>query len=345
MTVSEWINVWFGNYKTNLNPDYITNYKAPFKRLEKALGTKLVKNIREVDLQKELNTVSHMSQSTIDNYYNAMKNLFSKARKNKIIIDDPSEDIQVPQGKRGKHRALARWESDFILENWYQCKRVGLWAMIMLLCGLRRGEMMALSWENIDLEARGLTVKEAAVIKTNQAKIKDHTKTNAGMRTLPICEPLYNALLCVPEERRRGRVCVSEKGLQLSQSAYERGWNTFLLAMERILNGEPPEQKGRRIDIEKKKEQETTEQQGEKKKRKRFSLRSHDLRYTFATALYDAGIDVKSAQYYLGHADIRMTLDLYTQLSSEKEKESRTKLTSYLDKWLKNDESNGDVVR
>lgn len=60
----------------------------------------------------------------------------------------------------------------------------------------------------------------------------------------------------------------------------------------------------------------------------------HDLRHTYATALYDAGVDIKSAQYYLGHDDVNMTINLYTHLSKIKENEARSSLVNYLDKWL-----------
>ena len=68
--------------------------------------------------------------------------------------------------------------------------------------------------------------------------------------------------------------------------------------------------------------------------RKLFSFTAHDLRHTYATALYDAGVPVKAAQYFLGHADIRVTLDLYTHLSKERESASRNQMVEYLDSWI-----------
>ena len=46
---------------------------------------------------------------------------------------------------------------------------------------------------------------------------------------------------------------------------------------------------------------------------------AHQLRHTYATMLYDAGVDVKSAQKFLGHSDIQVTLKIYTHLSEGKE--------------------------
>lgn len=111
--------------------------------------------------------------------------------------------------------------------------------------------------------------------------------------------------------------------------------------MTRILNNEEVDQKGKRKDIEEKRPAKGKPKvvsdsvpDSPEKERKVFRFQPHDLRHTFATALYDAGVDVKSAQYYLGHADIRVTMDLYTHLSEEREKKSRAVLISFLDGWL-----------
>ena len=45
---------------------------------------------------------------------------------------------------------------------------------------------------------------------------------------------------------------------------------------------------------------------------------AHQLRHTYATMLYDAGVDVKTAQDFLGHADPTVTMNIYTHLSSQK---------------------------
>ena len=149
---------------------------------------------------------------------------------------------------------------------------------------------------------------------------------------LPICKALYAALISVPAEKRTGFVCLSAKGKQLTESAVSRALDTFCRVLERILNGEPPTQRGRRTDIERRKA--AREKKLPPKERKQFSFTAHDLRHTYATALYDAGVPVKAAQYFLGHADIRVTLDLYTHLSKEREAASRNQMVKYLDDWL-----------
>lgn len=323
LTVAEWIDIWYQKYKPNIEANSARNYQALIKRLKTRIGSRLIKTISEADLQSALYDISDMSSSTIEKYHSLICQVFSRATRNRIIPFDPSDDLLVPAGYKGSHRALERWETNFILDHWIE-HRAGIWAMLMLLLGIRRGEMMALDWSDIDMESRRVNIHRSAIIDGNQSIVNNKTKTAAGVRILPICNPLWIALDKTPPEDRFGLVCVSSSGKQLTGSAFKRGWDGFNAAMQRILNNEPPQQQGRRTDLEK----------GNDKSLRIFSIKAHDLRHTFATALYDANVSVKAAQYYLGHADLRMTLDLYTHLSSEREKRERIELTNFLDSWL-----------
>lgn len=331
ISVADWVDTCLRLYRTNVNPAYAKGDAVPYNRLKAALGKKQVAEVREADLQALINMLDGTSSSNIKKYYQAFFRVFEKARTNRLIFINPAEGLDLPEGTKGTHRALERWETDCILKNWNQ-HRCGLWAMLMLLCGLRRGEMMALRWENIDMEKKQLRVREVAVIASNKSKIEERAKSISGLRILPICGPLWEALNTVPPEKRAGLVCVSAKGEQISGSAFDRGWDGFNLAMQRILNGEPVVQQGRRETLE------TKIAKAEKEGRQYiiFDTLAHDLRHTFATALYDADVPVKAAQYYLGHADVRMTLDLYTHLSQEREKTSRSQIVDFLDGWLDN---------
>ncbi|MBQ2671186.1 MAG: tyrosine-type recombinase/integrase [Clostridia bacterium] len=55
----------------------------------------------------------------------------------------------------------------------------------------------------------------------------------------------------------------------------------------------------------------------------------HIFRHTYTTNLYYAGVDIKTAQYLLGHSDIKMTLEIYTHLDNKRVDESTKKLNEY----------------
>lgn len=326
-TVNDWIARWQEAYSVN-----VSDYAPYINRLKKDLGKKPIRSVSEADLVQSLSAYAGMSSSSALKYRMILKQIFHKAKKNRLIPEDPAEDLPLPDDvTTGTHRALAPWESECILNNW-SVYHAGRWAMLMLLCGLRRGEMVALDWDAIDLESRKLTVKSSASMRGSVTTVKDRTKTKAGARILPICEPLYQMLVQVPPEERTGPVCRSAKGERITQSSVDRCWKTYCNMMTRILNGEEPDQRGRRRDCVGDKYRSPSDDDGDE--RIVFSCLPHDLRHTYATALYDAGVDIKSAQYYLGHDDVNMTINLYTHLSKIKENEARSSLVNYLDKWL-----------
>lgn len=340
ISVREWIEVFKNTYRNGVDEAYLDQDDVPYNRLSEALGWKRMVDVRESDLQSALNAVSGMSYSTVDKYAQCIRRVFLRAQKNKVISDNSADDLIVPPSVKGTHRALERWEVDLILDNWnnpYTC--AGIWVLLMMLSGLRRGEMIALDWSAVDLAARTVTVCQTAVIRTNQAVIAERAKTDAGLRTIPICKALFDALSSVPVEKRVGPVCRSAKGKPLSETAVRRGLEQFAAVLTRIRNGEPAENPVR------------ISKQAKEALNKRhaspdyvvFSFRAHDLRHTFATALYDAGVPVKAAQYFLGHSDVRMTMDLYTHLSHERDAKSRAQMVSLFDSWV-NDRMHGSSV-
>lgn len=333
ITVREWVEIYKQTYRKGVNEVYIESDNVPYNRLVSAVGWMRMSDVRESDLQNALNAVSGMSFSTVDKYAKCIRRVFLRAQKNKIISDNPADDLCLPPSKKGSHRALESWEVELILSNWNQPNaRAGLWVMLMLLAGLRRGEMMGLDWDAVDLAARTITVRQVIVFHKNRPLLEKRAKTSAGLRTIPVCRALYDALNSVPEEKRVGLVCLSARGNPLSEMALQRGLEQFCAVLTRIYNGEPPENPVRLSD----EEQLSRAALHDSDEYVKFSFRTHDLRHTFATALYDAGVPVKAAQYFLGHADIRMTMDLYTHLSHERDAESRNQIVKLFDSWVDN---------
>lgn len=326
LTVSQWLDEWLAHYKANVCEKTLESYKADANRLKVAraghrvIGDMLLSEVRNAHLQAALDQMRGQSDSGIHKYKLLITQSFKKAKKNRLIPDNPAEDLDTPKGFSGSHRALDRWETDLIMDNWHR-HRAGIWVMVMLLTGIRPGELFALKWKNVDLEARKITVLESASRKGNRYVDKDGTKSEAGNdRKIPICQPLYDALVSVPDRPSDEYVALSANNTQLTHSAARKGFSGFFFAMEKVLNGKDESWTGNRAG---------------KKDWKTFEFQPHDLRHTFATALYDAGVDVKSAQYYLGHKNIQVTMNLYTHLSEEREKRGRAALVGFLDSWLK----------
>lgn len=309
-TLHKWIEQWI---KTSSNsPGMRKTNEIQARKLDKFLSDRNISEIRMIDIQTFAISVSSMSFSTVKSVKRVTNKIFADAVRNRILNHNPADGVRWDYTTRGSHRALEGWEKALIVDHW-QVHRAGLWAMLMLFAGLRRGEALALRWEDIDENT--IHVMKAVHFEGNKA-VQGTTKTEAGVRDVPLLPQLKAALEAV--RAPTGPVCVDAKGEAVStEAAFRRGWESWLNAMENILNGERPFQPGRRSDRE--------------RQRKRFSVRTHDLRHTFCTMLYNAGIGLKEAQYIMGHADASMTMKVYTHLDTTMRQSAAERLSTYVD--------------
>ena len=342
LTVNEWVDRWIELYNVD-----VVDYAPYIKRLRHDLGGLELRGIREGHLVDSLSAYAGKSKSGATKYRMILKQVFHRALRNHLIPDDPACDLELPDDlTEGSHRALERWEVDHIVAHWRDYP-AGRWAMLMLFCGLRRGEMIALDWSCVDMKARTISVEAAVSFKNRERRVKE-TKTAAGQRVLPISGPLFDMLNETPEAQRVGPVCLSASGRPITDDTARKNWAAYCSAMTWVLNGFKPLQIGSKKTAEDLSGQRVPVSEVEKLaldgQWRVFDCDMHDLRHTFATMLFESGIEPKDAQYYLGHSDLRMTLELYTHLTAERKKKTLSMLTGFLDKWLSGESASAPSV-
>ncbi|MDR3050143.1 MAG: site-specific integrase [Oscillospiraceae bacterium] len=289
-------------------------YRREAQRLTAAVGSKRLRDIRTSDIQTILNARAGLSKNAIRCTYAKIRQIFEVARFDRIITYNPCDGCTLPTGSVGSHRALDPWERDLITSSW-QGHRTGLAAMIMLYAGLRRGEVTAINWSHINLSAGVIRVTEAVAYQVN-APIQKSTKTIAGVREVPIVKPLRDALEAFPEPRT-GYLWPSAAGVQLTESACKRAWQSYITYLSNLRNGcsyRWAKDKSAWVPV---------------------GIRTHDLRHTYCTMLYDAGVDVKRAQSLMGHKDLAVTMGIYTHLSDARKQKSDDLLHAYFEKDVK----------
>lgn len=182
-------------------------------------------------------------------------------------------------------------------------------ALIMLFCGLRRGELLALTWNDIDLVKREITINKAVNYVSNTPQLKG-PKSEAGKRVVPIPDAIIPALT-----RPRSSslmVCPSaETGEVMTGTAYKRAWESYLHYLNIRAGGRDASRSRPPI-------------------RAMEPFTAHQLRHTYATMLYDAGVDVLTAQRLLGHGSVKTTMEVYTHLSEKKEQHSIAALNALI---------------
>ena len=142
----------------------------------------------------------------------------------------------------------------------------------------------------------------------NKATVKD-PKTKAGTRVIPIPEILYDVLTSV--RKKKGLVCPDTRGNLMSGNAQKNAWNAFMNHLNVCAGGSKGAGPRKPVWVIDK-------------------ITAHMLRHTYATMLFDAGVDVKSVQRFLGHTDIEVTLSIYTHLTKFKEEQAIQMIDQHL---------------
>ena len=308
-------NIWFDEYNMDIGDVWRYDQKIIIKKhLIPSLGEMKISDLRQLHLQTVISSLSREGYST--SYMKKVKQLATQIMQvavgSDILIRNPFTDVKVPKKDPASRRSLTDKEIALITDNW-RGHNLGAMAMIMLYAGLRKGEAIALEWRDIDFEKRVIHVTKSASSLKNATTIKK-PKTSAGTRDVPIPTLLLSVLMEI--RKADGYVFTNTDGGLLTESSYKRQWDSFQSYLNVCAGGRNGTGRyvPRIVVIDR--------------------ITAHMLRHTYATMLYDANVDVKSAQMFLGHSDIEVTLSIYTHLTKYKEKKSAEALDEHLNAML-----------
>ena len=286
MTVNAWAEQFLEVYKTNAMKDYVyDNYKWSLEHyVLETLGHYKLKDVKPIMCQRVLNQLDGKSASLIHKTHIQMREMFEKAVDNKLISSNPASGVIPPQGTKNSRRSLTASEEDAFLAAAKKHQH-GLLFMFMYGCGCRPSEAA---------EIRGRDI-----IKSDDKLILHirGTKTKASDRYVPIPDEVAEMLPEVLEPFLP--VVRTKEGNKISPRRQRGAWDH----MEYLMN----------IEL------------GCKTYRNKLippypladDLCSYCLRHTYCTNLQRRGVDIRQAQYLMGHSSIRMTADIYTHTGQE----------------------------
>ena len=266
-------------------------------------------DLKATHLQMILNSMARdgFSRGTIAEVKQTASQILEYAMMNDILYRNVFQKIPIPKASKKPRVPLTKEQIALVRSTWSE-HRMGIPALIMLYCGLRRGELIALTWRDVDLKKKALAVCKAATTTSNQHKLKD-PKTAAGYRMVPIPDFLVDILAKQPRESLM--VCPAATGEMMSAQAWERAWESYMHFLNLKAGGRDRSRINPKVVAME-------------------PFTPHQLRHTYATLLYDAGVDAKSAQEMMGHSNIQTTLEIYTHLSREKKTTAISVFNDYL---------------
>ena len=268
------------------------------------IGNQMIDKINSRDLQDYFNSlIERYTDSTIKKVWECVKQGFQTAVKQKYIKDNPFENVIKPKSRKetkeveslttDEHQTLSK----YLLKSNLSEEKYKNVILLELYTGMRIGEILALTKEDIDLNEKMISVKKTiSVDKNGELTVKKGTKTYSGKRDIPFPSFLIPHL---------------EEQLTL----YENNINKLLFTFEgRIIKASTINTVLKRIC---------------KQLELPSTISNHTLRHTFGTRCIESGMTPIVVQKLMGHKDIRVTLNTYTSVLNQFKIEELNKVAQY----------------
>ena len=313
LTVAQWADIWLKTFKTDVANNTYERYAGIIRnQINPVLGDLLLTNVRLNILQKLIiDMANEYAPATVKKTKDVLHQMFKQAVCSQYIPLNPAENIVTPKFYQQNRDAISVEHIKTIVEFCKDYKN-GAFIMTLLYTGLRRGEILALQVKDIDFVSGQITVNKAVEFIGNSPNIKV-PKTPKSIRVIPILSPLIPYLKKVTDEKsgddyvfatHDGKI-YTKSSIQRLFKAFNRDYNQYISTLQ-LMGSEDA-----------------------------VSFTMHQFRHTFCTMLYDAGVDMKTAQNILGHSSINVTLEIYTHLSQYKNKINLDKMNTYIENQIK----------
>lgn len=310
-TLSEYAAYWLPIHKAGVKTSTYNAYVSILNTAIASIGGIQLSNLTPDHITEALATLKDKSSSYIHKSRILLTEILDSATDAGYLKTNPAraKSVSRPKGTSGTHRAITKSER-LLIEN--TPHRMQIAALIMLYCGLRRGEVLGLRAE--DIRGDSLTVRRAVYFVGNRPEVSE-PKTASSIRTVPVPFPV---LQLIPQTVI-GCYILTGSTEPMTEQAFTRAWESYMDALSRQANGGVY----RRWWGHTKEHKALLDAGGTLPPYQEISFRPHDLRHTYCTMLRDAGVDIHQAIIWMGHADEKMILRIYDHPGTERETEAK----------------------
>jgi integrase len=302
-----------GRYK----PATLRGYRVGLdKRVLPALGHKRLSDVRRADVQELADrlTAEGLGASTVQNTLDPLRAIYRRAiRRDEGVTINPTKGLELrrPDGKRDRIASPA--EAATLIASVAEDERA-LWATAFY-AGLRRGELRALRWSRVDLDARVIHVSRG----WDAIEGEQETKSAAGKRRVPILDPLAAELVAHKARTGRtgnalvfGRTATTPFNPETMRRNALAAWG-----WREVPNPDYPDAGPKILHVK-------------ARESALAPITLHEARHTCASLLIAAGVNPKALSLIMGHSTIAMTFDTYGHLMPGGLDEARAATDAYL---------------
>ncbi|MEZ5780178.1 MAG: tyrosine-type recombinase/integrase [Rhizobiaceae bacterium] len=297
ITMAQHLESWLGHVKSQITPRTHERYcELVRKNIVPAIGSIHLTKLRPVQISdayaKALTNGRRdgkggLSPSTVVYMHRLINHALAQAVRWGMIVRNPADAVTPPKIERATLTTYDMPQTAELLDVVRET-RLHVPIMLAVMCGLRRGEIVALRWRNVDLDGMALAIVESAEQTKDGVRYKP-PKSGKGRRVA--------LSATVAEEMRKHRLRQAEELLRLG---IRQDAAAFVYAQE---DGEP---------IQPRSLTQAWMQAISASELPR--IRFHDLRHAHATHLLASGVHPKVASERLGHSRVGVTLDLYSHV-------------------------------
>ena len=300
-TVGQWMDEWFEAYaKVKVRPSSHQTYKGYIENhIKPNIGDIPIEKLTSLQLQKFYRLLltegripriesekqpRGLSAKTVRNINQVISSAMDMAVRHKLILSNPTEGCELP---KVEHREMKTLPAEQLGAFLREAKESGVYELyyLDLATGLRRGELLGLKWEDIDLQNGIIHVRRQVARVDGEVK-ELPLKTKNSYRNISISQDAVAMLTEMEAHRSSDYVFPASTGGPISPDSVNN-------MLHRVL---------KRAGLP--------------------SIRFHDLRHTFATLALQNGVDIKTVSGMLGHFSAGFTLDTYAHVTTSAQKEA-----------------------
>jgi len=318
ITLGEWLTKWLVNYKKGqLKPLTYESYENLIQsHIEPGLGKIPLAKLQAHTLQSFYNAKlangrkdgkGGLSTRTVRYFHAIIREALEQATKEGLLSRNIADATNPPVIKNKPMHPLTESELLIFLES---IKEDRLYAayVVAAFTGLRRGELLGLCWDCVDLESGSITVKRSLIPLSSGLYLQESTKSKGGNRNIALTDDTLRELKAHKRRQAQDKLLMG-KDYQNFNLCFCKEDGTYITPdtftsdfKKRLAKAGLPQ------------------------------IRLHDLRHGHATLLLQRGIPAKLVQERLGHSSIQMTLDLYSHVTPEMSKAASESLNGLLSK-------------
>ena len=327
----QWMNIYkYDIIRENTKNHYNQVYN---KHISPYIGNFYLKDIRQMDIKKIIKELDKNGYKfeTKNKVRILLVDIFNKAIINEYVMKNPAKGMSIKRDEKKDIRVLSVEEQTLFFDC---CKGTFYdnFFTTAISTGMRIGELAALRWKDIDWENNLIHVTRTLIYQKFEGDAKKefhlgNPKTYTSIRDIPINRQCEIAL----KKQYMQKYVVEAKAPKCKQPEEQFKDLLFTTKYDTPLNSQIV------CDAIKKIVDEINLTRDYIEEMEVFSC--HCFRHTFATRAFEAGIQPKTVQAYLGHATLQMTMDLYTAVMPQHLSNEMEKMSEVLDKISQNGEN------